>query len=351
MIAAAAAATSPRARRWAIGALLVGSVFYFTVVFPRLLEFGRLFGPHAGTVMTQEQVLDAHNASLSLPDSRPRPVPRIIHQVYLDGTTQMTPANRTIPQELEAARRTCESLHPTWEYKLWHSDEARTFIKSEYPSFLGIYDGLKTAQQRSDALSYFLVRYYGGIYIDMHIHCDANLEPLLFYPAWVAYYGPGVLSNDIIAGEPGHPFWVLMTTLEAGPPQAKTPDALPYAAPPHATMGPWYETEMWERYHAEKPDTSPDLMLLSVGHRNASHPGVFFHGGEDLIERQRVRPVAEWVGRHPYQTTLYGFAVVCAAVVAYFGLGQTVLEYQTTKKGYRVLEYLPTTWRPRAHGG
>lgn len=116
-------------------------------------------------------------------------------------------------------------------------------------------------------------------------------------------------------------------------------------------MGAWYETEMWERYHAEKPDTSPDLMLLSVGHRNASHPGVFFHGGEDLIKRQRVRPVAEWVGRHPYQTTFYGFAVVCAAVVAYFGLGQTVLEYQTTKKGYRVLEYLPTTWRPRAHGG
>lgn len=130
MIAAAAAATSPRARRWAIGALLVGSVFYFTVVFPRLLEFGRLFGPHAGTVMTQEQVLDAHNASLSLPDSRPRPVPRIIHQVYLDGTTQMTPANRTIPQELEAARRTCESLHPTWEYKV------RSFLSTPHPPFL-----------------------------------------------------------------------------------------------------------------------------------------------------------------------------------------------------------------------
>lgn len=53
--------------------------------------------------------------------------------------------------------------------QLWHSDEARTFIKSEYPAFLSIYDGLKTAQQRSDALSYFLVRYYGGIYVDMHI--------------------------------------------------------------------------------------------------------------------------------------------------------------------------------------
>ncbi|UNI18041.1 hypothetical protein JDV02_004338 [Purpureocillium takamizusanense] len=349
MIAAAAAATSPRARRWAIGALLVGGIFYLTVLFPKLLEFSRLFGPHAGTVMTQEQVLNAHHASLSLPDSRPRPVPRIIHQAYLD---EQSPGNRTIPQELATSHWTCESTHPTWEYKLWHSDEARAFIKSEFPSFLAIYDGFKSAQQRSDALRYFLVRHFGGIYIDLHIHCDASLEPLLFYPAWVAYSGEGPLSNDIIAGEPGHPFWLLMTTTESdpGPFKAKTPAAPPHVGP-HVAMGPWYETQKWERYHAEKPSDSPDLMLLLAGEDKAATPGVFFHVGEGLRERKGSHAVVQWAGRHPYQITFLGFAVACAAVFTYLSLGQTVLEYRTTNKGYRVLEYLPTTWRSRAHVG
>ncbi|KAJ6438872.1 MIPC synthase [Purpureocillium lavendulum] len=347
--------TSPRVRRWAVGVLAVGAVFYFTVVFPKLLAFSRLFGPHAGTVLTQQQVWDAHNASLALPDSRPRPVPRMIHQVYLDV---QSPANKTVPHPLEAARRTCESLHPTWEYKLWHNDEAREFIKSEYPPFLGVYDAFKTAQQRTDVLSYLLVRHFGGIYIDLHIRCDASLEPLLFYPAWVAYPGTGALSNDIIAGEPRHPFWMLMTatststSTSTSAAKGKQPPSVLPRITAHSSTGPWYVTEMWERYHAEKSSSSPDLMLLSVDEQTpGGAPGVFFHGGEGSKERKKTSSVVEWVGRHPYQVTFFGLVALCAAAAAYLGLSQAVLEHQTTKKGYRVLEYIPTTWRPRADGG
>lgn len=109
------ASASPRVRRLALALLAGGLVLLLTVLVPRILAFSHIFGAHAGVAMTQQQVLDAHSAAQSKPDARPRPVPRIIHQVFHNWRD---PGNETLPADWEETRQSCVSRHPTWEYKV-----------------------------------------------------------------------------------------------------------------------------------------------------------------------------------------------------------------------------------------
>lgn len=51
--------------------------------------------------------------------------------------------------------------------QLWSSAESREFLQREYSWFLPIYDSYRHPVQRVDALKYFIMRHYGGIYVDM----------------------------------------------------------------------------------------------------------------------------------------------------------------------------------------
>jgi mannosyltransferase OCH1-like enzyme len=54
-----------------------------------------------------------------------------------------------------------------WIAQLWSSAESREFLQREYSWFLPIYDSYRHPVQRVDALKYFIMRHYGGIYVDM----------------------------------------------------------------------------------------------------------------------------------------------------------------------------------------
>ena len=51
--------------------------------------------------------------------------------------------------------------------QLWSPRDSRKFIQSEFPWFLNTYDNYVIPIQRLDALRYFLMRHFGGIYIDL----------------------------------------------------------------------------------------------------------------------------------------------------------------------------------------
>jgi inositol phosphorylceramide mannosyltransferase catalytic subunit len=55
--------------------------------------------------------------------------------------------------------------------QLWTDKSAREFIASEYPWFLETFDGYQFPIQRADAIRYFVLAYYGGIYIDLDDVC------------------------------------------------------------------------------------------------------------------------------------------------------------------------------------
>jgi mannosyltransferase OCH1-like enzyme len=51
--------------------------------------------------------------------------------------------------------------------QLWTDNNSREFIETEYAWFLRTYDGYRYPVQRVDALKYFLMLHYGGIYLDL----------------------------------------------------------------------------------------------------------------------------------------------------------------------------------------
>jgi mannosyltransferase OCH1-like enzyme len=62
--------------------------------------------------------------------------------------------------------------------QLWTDKSAREFIASEYPWFLETFDGYQFPIQRADAIRYFVLAYYGGIYIDLDDVCILSTASL-----------------------------------------------------------------------------------------------------------------------------------------------------------------------------
>lgn len=134
-------------------------------------------------------------------DGRKQMIPRIIHQTYI---------NTSIPLVWQDAQASCLALHqaPEWEYKLWTDASSEEFIAAEYPWFLETFQNYPYPIERADAIRYFVLAHYGGIYIDLDDGCNRSLEPLLSFPAWVRRTVPTGISNDAMGSVPNHPFFL-----------------------------------------------------------------------------------------------------------------------------------------------
>ncbi|KAI0959502.1 hypothetical protein AcW1_004309 [Taiwanofungus camphoratus] len=89
---------------------------------------------------------------------------------------------------------------------LWTDTGSREFIAEHYPWFLDTFDGYTYNIQRADAIRYFILYHYGGVYMDLDIGCTRPLDPLLTYPVILPKTIPVGVSNDLIFSEKGHPF-------------------------------------------------------------------------------------------------------------------------------------------------
>ncbi|KIJ56697.1 glycosyltransferase family 32 protein [Sphaerobolus stellatus SS14] len=89
---------------------------------------------------------------------------------------------------------------------LWTDASAREFLAEHYEWFLSTFDAYTYPIQRADALRYFVLHYYGGVYIDLDIGCRAPLDPLLTFPVILPKTIPVGISNDLMFAEKGHPF-------------------------------------------------------------------------------------------------------------------------------------------------
>ncbi|KAF9509483.1 glycosyltransferase family 32 protein [Hydnum rufescens UP504] len=89
---------------------------------------------------------------------------------------------------------------------LWTDKGSRDFIAREYSWFLPTFDGYKYPIQRADAIRYFVLHYYGGIYLDLDVGCLRPLDPLLTYPVILAKTIPVGVSNDLMFSAKEHPF-------------------------------------------------------------------------------------------------------------------------------------------------
>ncbi|KAL3235361.1 Mannosyl phosphorylinositol ceramide synthase CSH1 [Nakaseomyces bracarensis] len=132
-------------------------------------------------------------------DNRPELIPKIIHQTY---------KTEDIPEQWKESQQKCLDLHPDYKYILWTDEMALNFIKEEYPWFLDTFEGYNYPIQRADAIRYFILSHYGGIYIDLDDGCERRLDPLLKVPAFVRKTSPLGVSNNVMGSVPRHPFYL-----------------------------------------------------------------------------------------------------------------------------------------------
>lgn len=126
-------------------------------------------------------------------------IPAILHQTYKD--------NVSIPQRWLDTRKTCLQLYgDRYQIILWTDQMARDFIAQHYPAYLANFDSYPYTIQKADALRYFILHHYGGVYMDLDVGCRRDFDELRQFAAVFPKTDPWGVSNDMMMSSPKHPF-------------------------------------------------------------------------------------------------------------------------------------------------
>ena len=183
-------------------------------------------------------------------DANAEASPRLPHGAMIPKILHQTGKNATIPPVWQDAQHSCVALHSPargWEYRYWTDAASLAFIRDEYPWFLPTFQGYAHPIQRADAIRYFALAHYGGVYLDLDDGCARPLDPLLAYPAWLRKTHPTGISNDAMGAVAGHPFF---TRVLRELPRYDRNWGLPYVTVMGST-GPLFLSVLWRRYSGE----------------------------------------------------------------------------------------------------
>lgn len=115
-------------------------------------------------------------SNLSIEQSNIRYIPRRIHHILLG------PLNDSPPLNWMKARNSCLELHSHYEqFYYWTDENSEEFLLKYYSWFLPTWNSYETLIQKADALRYFVLYHYGGIFLDMDLSCRLRLDSLLNY--------------------------------------------------------------------------------------------------------------------------------------------------------------------------
>jgi len=128
-------------------------------------------------------------------------VPAILHHIVI-GDVNLNERPTWI-----AARDACLKWHPNYEYRFWNDSSAEQLIKDEYPWFLETWNTYTYPIQRADSLRYLVLYRYGGIFLDMDLHCRRSLGPLRRFDFVSPSAYPVGISNGFLMTSARHPFF------------------------------------------------------------------------------------------------------------------------------------------------
>lgn len=212
--------------------------------------------------VTSEALTDSEiNPPHNIPQS-PLLIPKIIHQTYKD---------ENIPDHWKAGQKRCIDLHEDYEYILWTDAMIMDFMTEHYSWFLPTFNSYPFPIERADAVRYFILYHYGGVYIDLDDGCERRLDPLLTVPAFVRKTSPVGVSNDVMGAIPHHPFYLhLMNNLK----NYKRNWFVPYVTI-IASTGPLFVSLVWKKYKRTK-DFQSFIVRTMQPHDYKMHPSSFF---------------------------------------------------------------------------
>jgi mannosyltransferase OCH1-like enzyme len=264
-------------------------------------------------------------------------IPKIIHQTWRD---------KRLPKAFQQYASTWKRFHPEWEYRLWTDRDNRRFIRTHYRWFLPQYDAYRWPIQRVDAIRYFLLYHYGGLYADLDFQCLRPFDTLVDGRSCVLGLEPQehcrehgrerIVCNALMAARPGHEFFRKVT--QELPNYA---DRLDTAQPILETTGPFMLTHVYDDFaERDTVDVMPPETLYPLSRREADEfrrtkrrpqelngaYAVHFHVGSwwraeelrgDGIDVVRRRP-PRWVRR--LRRAAWGAAAVTAASLLFWWL-------------------------------
>lgn len=95
-----------------------------------------------------------------------------------------------------------EKYNSDYTFNLYDDNDNRNFILNYYPWFLKIYDSYKKNIMRVDAVRYFYLLYYGGIYVDLDFECFKPLDKYITKEAHLITNYKDWVSNAIMISAP-----------------------------------------------------------------------------------------------------------------------------------------------------
>jgi len=141
-------------------------------------------------------------------------IPRIIHQTWKTAD---------VPARWHPWRDSWQRHHPGWRYMFWTDDDNRALVATHYPWALELYDGFPDHINRVDAIRFFLLHRYGGLYVDLDFEALRPIAPLLDGAEVLMGVEPEahfreaphaamlgitrIVCNAFMASVPGHPLW------------------------------------------------------------------------------------------------------------------------------------------------
>lgn len=161
--------------------------------------------------------------------------------------------------------------------------------------------------------------------------CRANLEPLLYYPTWITDGGQGALSNNILASEPNHAFWVLVTDSLS---RYSWTYPLPYLTIVYGA-GQWFLTEMWQRHHAGLSETEPVLTRVMMDMRPGSAPWIFFTHTQGGSWNNWDNDLFSWIGQHLVMFIFCVGAILATTIAVALCVWRLAKTCMTKRTGYR----------------
>jgi len=137
--------------------------------------------------------------------------PRVIFQTWKSKTD--------IPSNMLYWMNTWKKINPNYQHYLWDDNDNREFIKNHFEWFLNYYDAYSQTINRVDAVRYFFLYKYGGIYADMDFECLSSFDELLdtnkdsgiiLGRMASREFDNHNIPNAIMISKPRHEFWLIV---------------------------------------------------------------------------------------------------------------------------------------------
>jgi mannosyltransferase OCH1-like enzyme len=196
--------------------------------------------------------------------------------------------------------------------QFWADDSALAFIETHYPDYLATYTSYPYPIQQKDAIRYFILYHYGGIYLDLDVTPYRHLDPLLTLPAFARLTTPTGISSDALGSSPRHPFFLYVINSLS---KSNRNWVSPYITV-MASTGPLFLSLRWKEWlDMSKGGATNSVVALRMDEREYGYRGFFIDIEGRSWQGPDERYIA-WLERHWALDIILGnLGVICVTWV------------------------------------